>query len=112
MYNKIVYQKYGKKDLPKAIENINLSDGDDEISDSQPLTEEEINDLMLFFRTCIVRRDKEILKEKLTKTIEYREQQIKKKGVKFFELFPFYFIDVDLVCLEQFKISFDMYGIS
>lgn len=98
VYNKITYQKYGKKDLHKAIENINLSGSDDDISDSQPLTEEEIKETMLFFRTCVVHRDKEMLKEKLTKTIAYREEQIKTKGVKFFELFPFYFIDVDLVC--------------
>lgn len=97
IYNKITYRKYGKKDLSKAIANINLHDGDDEIPDAQPLTEDEIKKIMLSFRTCVVHRDKAILKENLQKTIDFREQQIRKKGVNFFELFPFYFIDVYFV---------------
>lgn len=95
VYNKLTYQKYGKKDLAKAMENINLSASVD--CNLQPLTEEEVKAAMLFFRTCIVQNEKETLKFKLKQTIAAREELIKKKGVKFFEVFPFYFIDPELV---------------
>lgn len=109
IYNKIVYQKYGKKDLLRAMENIDLSADSDHHSDLQPLlSEDEIKSTLLFFRTCVVQHQKDTLKEKMKQTVDVRVQLIKKKGVKFFELFPFYFIDPELVCSNLFAFLLEL----
>lgn len=93
----MLYQKYRKKDLVDKLANMNLTDSNDNSPPSMILTEEEKKDA-LFFRTCIVNRDKMDLKIKLEQTIMLREEMIKKKkGIKFYLDFPFYFVDPELV---------------
>lgn len=64
--------------------------------------EDEIDELsyLLYFKTCLVDRDLEILKIKLAQTIEMREVLIKKKDTQFHKVFPFYFIEPSLVSVS------------
>lgn len=92
LYNKIIYQKYGKKKTQTAVvESSETNLNDDEISYDEEL------EYLLFFRTCVIRRDKEILKIKMRRTIKLREKLIKRKSTDFPHMFPFYFIDPELV---------------
>lgn len=99
VWNKISYVKYRKKDLVRDMENLNLSDDDNEgLEELEPLSKEEEKDALLFFRTCIVDRDLIDLKNKMRRTIKLREVLMKKKGTIFHQMFPFYFIEPTLVC--------------
>lgn len=61
------------------------------------MTLEEEYSCLLFFKTCLIDRDKEILKIKMQQTIDLREATIRKRETKFIESFPFYFVSPDLV---------------
>lgn len=95
------YRRYHKKPLELAMENINLSDSnmDDDVNDykSNNLSDQEELEYKLFFRTCLVPRDKEILEIKLKKSIAMRERMLKKSKMEFYKMFPFYFVDPSLV---------------
>lgn len=93
VYQKIVYKKYQKKDLVKSMDDLVLKNETAEDS----LTPEEEMAIFLYFRTCIVDKEKEILKIKMKQTISARETAIKKKGTIFYQHFPFYFVDSELV---------------
>lgn len=101
VYNKMFYKRYHKKSLVSAMENINLSGSniEDNIIDheSSDLTDEEELEYKLFFRTCLIPRDKEILEIKLKKSVAMRERMLKKSKMEFFKMFPFYFVDSNLV---------------
>lgn len=60
---------------------------------------DEIDELscLLFFKTCILDRDIDILKIRLKQSIEMRESLIKKQKTEFHKTFPFYFIEPSLV---------------
>lgn len=92
VYNKLVYIKYGAKRnvIVEAAENIGHCD-------EEPLSYTEELDYMLFFRTCVVQREKDVLKLKLRKSIAMREKIIRTRNTDFPEKFPFYFISPDLV---------------
>lgn len=107
MYHKHFYKKYQKKNLVQALDDLNVSS--DDIADSDALSEEEEKAAMLFFRTCVVHRDREQLKIKLKQTVKARENLIRKKGTKFHQVFPFYFIDPMLVCYFFINNVFKMY---
>lgn len=68
-----------------VIENEQLDDEVDEL------------EFLLYFKTCLVDRDIEILKIRLSQSIEMREKLIKKKDTVFHKMFPFYFIQPTLV---------------
>lgn len=70
------------------VDNQNNSDGEDDVRELE---------FLLYFKTCIVERDLEILKIKLSQSIEMRESLIKKSIVKFHLTFPFYFVQPTLV---------------
>lgn len=93
LYHKIAYHRYGKgKKTNHDRESADLPI----VSDS-----EEINELecLLFFRTCVVDRDIDILKIKLVQTLEFRQRLIRKKETIFHKAFPFYFIRPELVMI-------------
>lgn len=98
VYQKVMYKKYHKKGLVKTMSNLVLESDDAEDS----LSPEEETTAFLYFRTCIVNKEKDLLKIKLKQTIKAREAAIKKKGTVFFQSFPFYFVDPELVCLFYF----------
>lgn len=98
IYYKLIYQKYGKA-TKKTDENENAVTKlpQSESEKSSGITIDEELAFLLYFRTCIVDRDKEVLKVKLKQTIAMREKLIKKKDTCFHKVFPFYFISPDLV---------------
>lgn len=98
MYNKFYYKKYRKNDLVSAMENMELSTDVDGMDETEELSPEEQKSAMLFFRTCMLDRDRNELIAKLKQTIKARETLIKQKGIKFHQVFPFYFLDPSLVC--------------
>lgn len=110
LYYKMVYKKYGKG--AQEIENSENGDGcvmdvgtDEKDIGTDDLTYNEELEHLLFFRTCVVSRDKEILKIRMKQTISLREKTLKTKLTKFPEIFPFYFVSPDLVSLlTVFKI--------
>lgn len=63
----------------------------------EDLTEEQQTELILFFKTCVVHTDKERLKLKMNETVKFRRSLITKSETRFPELFPFYFVESDLV---------------
>lgn len=74
MYNKFVYRKRQKRDFVTDLENMSISN--DVTETGEPLTNEEEKEILLFFRTCIVDRDLDELKEKMEKTVKLRENII------------------------------------
>lgn len=62
----------------------------------------EIDELqfLLYFKTCLVDRDLDILKIKLKQSIQMREQLMDKKGTEFNKTFPFFFVQPSLVRLS------------
>lgn len=66
------------------------------------LTIEEELASLLFFKTCLIDRDKEILKIKLKQTIAMRQKVLKRRETKFIESFPFYFLSPELVSFIEF----------
>lgn len=104
VYQKIVYKKYHKKDLVKSMDDLVLKNEATE----EFLTAEEEMAIFLYFRTCVVSKEKQILKIKLKQTIKQREAAIKKKGTVFFQSFPFYFVDPELVL--SYLIILPLYG--
>lgn len=100
IYHRVHYLKYkkpvrqAKKTKSSQPEN---NDSDGAHADPQP--DDAIDELafLLFFKTCIVDRDLNELKQRLEQSIEMRQKLINKKDTEFHKLFPFYFIDPLLV---------------
>lgn len=88
---------------------VSLSESNSEVAIDNPeecLTIEEELEYELFFRTCIVARDKDILKIKMKKSIKMRETMIRQNAMEFHQMFPFYFIEPELViALVLFLVS-------
>lgn len=57
--------------------------------------------MLLFFKTCSVEKDIDILKIKLDRSVSLHEKVIRKRETKFAEIFPFYFVAPQLVTLIQ-----------
>lgn len=98
LYHRICYLKYKKpsrqveKRVITSAEGIGDAESDNEIDELQYL---------LFFKTCLVHRDVEILKIKLKQSIGMRERLIERKGTEFHKTFPFYFVEPTLVGFFQ-----------
>lgn len=95
IYHKITYIKYRKTGRPRK--NLLQSEGEALDGDFGEVDEVDELDFLLFFKTCVVDRDIEDLKEKLAQSIEIREKLIRKKDTKFHKIFPFYFVEPTLV---------------
>lgn len=62
-------------------------------------TDDEINDLKTYFKTCVVSEQKDELLKKLEETIEIRKILLKDSETNFSEIFPFYFVSPDTVSI-------------
>lgn len=67
------------------------------IAEMNQLTLDEEYENLLFFKTCIVSRNRDVLELKMENTIALREKTIKKHDTKFVEMFLFYFVEPELV---------------
>lgn len=97
IYNRIVYHKYKKPS--KKCPNVITVENEPSENAIENNTDDAVDELtyLLYFKTCLVDRDLEILKIKLAQTVEMREVLIKKKDTQFHKMFPFYFIEPSLV---------------
>lgn len=64
------------------------------------LTAEQELEYQLFFRTCNLPHDKDILRIKLKKSIKMRETMIKQNNKEFYQMFPFYFLQPESVIVN------------
>lgn len=105
----MLYRKYGKskkkKEKPNEYKNgvgetNETSDNDGfeslKVAVAQMSLEKELS-CLLYFKTCLVEKEIDILKIKMRQTIDLREKVLRKNDVKFFEAFSFYFVAPDLV---------------
>lgn len=68
------------------------------IQQNEPeLSQEEKDELTLFFKTCVVPDQKLALLRKLEATVQFRTTMLKDATTNFTELFPFYFVCPDIV---------------
>lgn len=101
-YNKLTYRKYAKQNKKSQEEEDNVLAP---VVDSMAtMTIEEELQTLLFFKTCSVNREMDILKIKLDRSVSLREKAIRKRETKFAESFPFYFVSPDLV-----RVSFSIF---
>lgn len=77
----------------------------DEMNDlslnDSPLTENERNELLIFFRSCNLRSEKDELINTMKKTIDFRRELLQDEKTQIMQSFPFYFADPNLVCLAR-----------
>lgn len=60
-------------------------------------------DLLTFFKTCVVKNELNELKDKLTESVAFRRKLLRKEMADIKTMFPFYFADPRLVRkLNQF----------
>lgn len=64
---------------------------------SEHLTEDEESDLVLFFRTCVISNNMDVMKEKLMQSIGFRSRLLMDKTTNIHEAFGFFYISSDLV---------------
>lgn len=94
-YNKLNYRKYAKNHKkPQEEENQELLPIVEQMAD---MTIDEELQMLLYFKTCSIEKDIDILKIKLNQSVSLREKVIRKRETKFAESFPFYFVAPDLV---------------
>lgn len=60
-------------------------------------TDKEIDDLKLYFKTCLVSEQGSDLLDKLKSTVAIRMSLLNDKDTNFPETFPFYFVSPDIV---------------
>lgn len=113
-FNKLNYRKYGKNNPKKVREEID-QELQPVIEQLEEMTLEEELQTLIYFKTCSVGKDVDILKIRLSRTVDLREKVLRKRETKFAESFPFYFIDPQLVykieiCFEIFVIHIKCYS--
>lgn len=82
----------------QLVEQLRFTTNDTQVvSTLEDLTEDQQTELILFFKTCVVHNDMQELKAKMKETVNFRRSLILKKETRFPELFPFYFVDSELV---------------
>lgn len=97
LYQKIVYSKAKERRVQLNEQHV-PSDPQLPIEMNQ-LDETQMEELILFFKTCVVRNSMTELKSKLKETVSARRKLISAKETRFPELFPFYFVDCNLVSI-------------
>lgn len=63
------------------------------------MTEEEGEEYRKFFKTCVVARQKDMIKQKLRESVQDRKEMMREFADDFGNIFNFYFASPDLVCI-------------
>lgn len=82
--------------MAEATQNMTLNE--------KPFSEEEKNEIMMYFKTCVVRNEKTSLIEKLKETVNLRIDIMKNAETNITESFPFYFVEPSLVSGNQITV--------
>lgn len=93
LFNKLNYNARRKRAGQRALDDIANDDADD-------WTPEEKQDLLEFFRHCVVSTDRQKIEQKLRETVEYRRKMIVSSIEEFMEMWEFYFAAPDLVSMR------------
>lgn len=96
IYHKICYLKF-KKPLRQGKKRVVEHTDDTGPVESDEDAEIDELEFLLYFKTCLVERDSEILKIKLKQSIKMRERLMEHKGTEFHKTFPFFFVQPSLV---------------
>lgn len=87
--------------VDQAMQDLNMGEKD--------YSESEIQEILIYFRTCIVSTDKSALIKKLSQTTNLRCKILEANNQDLREIFPFYFVSPDLVssliCIYAKKLS-------
>lgn len=99
LYNTLRYRMQRMKPdsvtpLMDEMENLSL-DGD------RSMSEDEKNGLLMFFRSCNLRTEKDELITTLKRTIAFRRMLLQDEKKPIIEMFPFYFAEPTLVCTSR-----------
>lgn len=63
-----------------------------------PRSEDEKNDLLIFFRSCNLRTEMSELIKTMKETVEFRQEVMRDVKTQIMQSFPFYFSEPKLVC--------------
>lgn len=94
LYNTI---RYKRKKCHKITAEVSFCE-----STPTEMTDEEKADLKLFFKTCRLPHNKDALKSKLMESKSYRIEMIANEFDDYKEIWNFYFVCPDLVCIQNF----------
>lgn len=107
LYFKLYYKRYNKAKPRAKGNNLAIEEDVPSVDSDLAIVAKQFNKLSLeeeleylaFFKTCLIQRDKKILKIKMQQSIALRDKVIRKRETKFAESFPFYFLSPDLVMI-------------
>lgn len=74
--------------------------------DDKSFSEEEQEQVLTYFKTCLVRNEKNVLLEKLKETVSLRMGVLTARRTNFAENFPFYFVSPDLASIHVIILFF------
>lgn len=77
-FNKLNYRKYGKNN-PKKVREENDKELQPVVEQLKEMTLEEELQTLIYFKTCSVEKDVDILKIKLSRTVSLREKVLRKR---------------------------------
>lgn len=75
--------------IVEATQNMSLNE--------KAFSEEEKKEIIMYFKACVVRIEKTSLISKLKETVNLRIEIMKNAETNITEIFPFYFVEPDLV---------------
>lgn len=104
IYNILKYRKARAKPRSTEINTNIVTDAIDAIHSmtlNDDMTEEEKKEILLFFKSCLVRDERSVLLEKLKISIKLRCEVLKDGHMDSREVFPFYYTSPDIVRLEM-----------
>lgn len=78
-----------ENDVAESLQNLDISD--------ENFSEDQIEQFMVYFRNCVVSKEKPLLIDRLQQTKKLRNSILKIDKKDIMEIFPFYFTSPDLV---------------
>lgn len=96
--NRSGFLLYKLQNMKKLENRKQKGNANDNMRGTAPLTDDEENELILYFKNCVIsRQNKEELKAKLKDTVQFRNQLMLRKNINFPETFSFYFASPEMV---------------
>lgn len=103
LLNTLRYRMRKEKPYDHASSEVPTDEMNELSLNGSPLSEDERNNLLIFFRSCNLRTEKDQLIDKMKKTIDFRREVLRDEKTQIMQSFPFYFDDPKLVCWARVK---------
>lgn len=103
IYNILKYRKYRARPHLTEINSDIETDAIDAVQNltlDENITKEKKQEILLFFKICLVQSERSALLEKLRTTIKLRCEILKDEKLDSREVFPFYYTSPDIVSLK------------